>query len=461
MQRRNIRAARAWTIPAALAVLALGTQGIVPHSARAQGHTPAAASNVLYITTNDPTPGQNAVLAFRRGPDGALNFLGRYPMGGTGVGNPNFRLGTLDSDQSLIVSPDRRFLFAVNSGSDSIAVFGIHSDGTLETMKGSPFPSGGHFPAGVGLRGDFLYVAHKNEVPGEDPANFPAPNYTAFRVNPNGKLIPIPHSTVETPRGSSPTQTLISGDGRFVFSTELLADFPTDFFPADGFPAAPGAGGGNTLRSFVIEPNGRLRPNPAIRLPEPDTAHPDPLGLLSGSGHVSGTTNGALGLAVHPTLPILYIGFPFRFQLGVYTWDQATGALTFAHVVSNAGQVICWIQVRRDGRFAYTSNQLDSTVSVYDLNDPLRPVEIAFADLALAPGATVGGLASQESLTPDGRFLYVLEQRITDNAGDGSANALHLLAATPEGGVSEPLPPINLQSLGVPRTARPQGIAAF
>ena len=471
MQRINLRATRTRAIPALLGVLALWTLWIGAPSARAsvspgdtseQGRHPGAApSNVLYITTNDPTPGGNAVLAFRRGVDGGLRPLGRFPMGGTGVGNPNFRLGTLDSDQSLIVSPDRRFLFAVNSGSDSIAVFHIHSDGTLAAVGGSPFPSGGHFPASLGLRGDFLYVAHKNEAPGEDPADFPAPNYTAFRVNPNGTLIPIPRSTVETARGSSPTQTLVSGDGRFVFSTELLADFPTDFFPADGFPAAPGAGGGNTLRSFVIEPNGGLRPNPAIRIPDPDEAHPDPLGLLGGSAHVSGTTNGALGLANHPFLPILYVGFPLRFQLGVYTWDPMTGELSFAHVVDNSGQVICWIRVRADGRFAYTSNQLDTTVSVYDLSDPLRPVEIAHTDLALAPGAAMGGLASQESLTPDGRFLYVIEQRITDNAGDGSANALHILAATPGGGLAEPLPPINLGDLGVPRTARPQGIAAF
>jgi hypothetical protein len=393
-------------------------------------------------------------------------------------------LGTLDSDQSLVVSPDRRSLFAVNSGSDSIAVFSILSDGTLEKVDGSPFPSGGHLPATVGFRsfwprdrhdaedvdddGDsdarvtlgFLFVAHKNEVPGENPASFPLPNYTSFRVIPTTQLVPIPRSTIEAPQGSSPTQTLVSNDGRFVFSTDLLVDFPTNFFPTDGFPAAPGAGGGNTLRSFVIQSNGRLRPNPAIRLPEPDEAFPDPLGLLSGSLHISGTTNGALGLQDHPTLPILYVGFPLRFQLGVYTWDRRTGRLTLRNVVGNSGQVICWIQISEDGRFLYTTNQLDSTVSVYDLSDPINPVEVDFRDLLLAPGATMGGLASQEFLAPGGRCLYALEQRFTDVASDGSANALHILVTTP-GGLIEPFVPINLGAFGVPRTARPQGIAAF
>ena len=474
---------RAWTVLAALVALAASIVLIAPLSAQAQERT---VRNVVYITTNDPTRNQNAVLAFNRNADCSLNFLGRFQMRGTGVGNPNFRLGTLDSDQSLVVSPDRRFLFAVNSGSDTIAVFSIRRDGTLRHVPGSPFPSGGHFPATVGFLSTddddddrdsdsdsdrnrnrrkrdtigFLFVAHKNEVPGEDPRDFPRPNYTSFRVNSDGSLTQIPGSTIRVPQGSSPTQTLVSNDGRFVFSTDLLVDFPRDFFPTDGFPAAPGAGGGGTLRSFVIRNNGRLDPNAPIRLPGPDANFPDPLGLLSGTQHISGTTNGALGLQDHPTRNILYVGFPLRFQLGVYTWNRQTGELRFRNVVGNSGQVICWVQVSEDGRFLYTTNQLDSTVSAYSLSDPLNPVEIDFEDLRLASGATMGGLASQEALTPNGRCLYAIEQRITDAAQDGSANALHILR-TANGNLSEPFAPFNLADLGVSRTARPQGIAAF
>jgi 6-phosphogluconolactonase (cycloisomerase 2 family) len=441
-------------------VLALLASWLVPFAqaqdvAETQGRgSQTTASNVLYVTTNDPTPGRNEILAFRRNANTGLSLFGRFSMSGTGVGNPNFRLGTLDSDQSLVVSPNRRFLFAVNSGSDSIAVFSIRPDGTLVAVPGSPFPSGGHFPATVGLRGNFLYVGHKNEVPGEDPNNFPPPNYTAFRVNPNGRLIPIPNSTIVAPQGASPTQTLISNDGRFVFSSDLLVDLPPTF------PLGPGAGGGGTLRSFVIQPNGRLCANETVRIPGPDSMFPDPLGLLDPNSPIfAGTTNAALGLQVHPFLPILYVGFPLRDQLGVYTWNRITGELSFVNVVGNAGDVICWIQVTKDGRYAYTSNQLDQSVSVYDLRNPFNPVETTFVDLRLPARATIGGLGSQQSLTPDGSRLYVIEQKMTD--ADGSQNALHILATTPNGGIEERLPPINLADLGVPLTARPQGIVAF
>lgn len=476
----------ACSLVATIVMAAAPSAWLIAQPTSAQKHgAPSSASRLLYITTNDPTPGQNAVLAFRRGEDCRLIPFGRYLMGGTGVGNPDFRLGPLDSDQSLVVSPDRRFVFAVNSGSDSIAVFRIRPDGSLVAVDGSPFSSGGHLPATLGFRRGspegldqagtahpapesddrgqpygLLLVAHKNEVPGENPLHFPLPNYTSFIVDADGRLMPIRRSTIEVPRGSSPTQVLVSNDGRFVFSTELLVDFPTDFFPTDGFPAAPGAGGGPTLRSFVIRPNGGLRPASAIRLPEPDAAFPDPLHLLSGSAHISGTTNGALGLQDHPTLPILYVGYPLRSQIGVYTWNRRTGALTLRAVVSNSGQVICWIQVSEDGQMLYTTNQLDRTVSVYDLSDPLRPAEIGHADLRLAPGATQGGLAAQQFLAPGGRCLYALEVRTTDAIDDGSSNALHSLTATPAG-ITEPFAPIDLATLGVPRTARPQGIAAF
>jgi hypothetical protein len=149
-----------------------------------------------------------------------------------------------------------------------------------------------------------------------------------------------------------------------------------------------------------------------------------------------------------------------RFQLGVYTWDRQTGRLSLRNVVRNSGQVICWIQISEDGRFLYTTNQLDSTVSVYDLSDPINPVEVGFHDLLLAPGAAMGGLASQEFLVPGTRCLYALEQRVTDAAGDGSANALHMLVTAP-GDFIEPFVPLNLSAFGVPRTARVQGIAGF
>src|SRR4029079_17444536 len=78
----------------------------------------------VYVESNNPEPGRNAVLAFRRNPsNGSLRQIGTFLTRGTGFGNETQGLGPDDSDQEVVGSSDGRFLFAVNQGSNSIAVF--------------------------------------------------------------------------------------------------------------------------------------------------------------------------------------------------------------------------------------------------------------------------------------------------------------------------------------------------
>jgi len=184
----------------------------------------AQASNVVYVQTNDPTPGQNAVDAFRRDTaTGCLTRIGRYPTGGTGMYNFDDRIGPDDHAQEVAISPDRKYLLTVNEGSDSIAVFSINSDGSLTAVNGSPFPSNGIQPASIGFTPDNkVYVVNQNGDPNR-PNNVP-PNYTGFRLVPgNGRLVPIPFSTVSLPLHSFPTQALVSTDGKFLFGDLFLA----------------------------------------------------------------------------------------------------------------------------------------------------------------------------------------------------------------------------------------------
>lgn len=90
------------------------------------------SEHVVYTETNDVA---NAILAFRRDAEGRLKLLSGapFPTGGKGVIDPSFKLGPLDTDQNVLIDRDRRLLFAVNSGSNSIAVFRIRlHDGALE-----------------------------------------------------------------------------------------------------------------------------------------------------------------------------------------------------------------------------------------------------------------------------------------------------------------------------------------
>jgi hypothetical protein len=104
---------------------------------------------VVYVESNLFGENANSILAFRRDENGALTLLPGSPFltGGSGVAIDDVpTVGAFDSDQNIIVNPERTRLFAVNSGSDTIAVFDILPDGGLVPVPGSPFSSGGINP---------------------------------------------------------------------------------------------------------------------------------------------------------------------------------------------------------------------------------------------------------------------------------------------------------------------------
>src|SRR5580693_3391109 len=96
----------------------------------------AGVTDLIWLESNS-TAG-NSILTFRNNGTGNPTFLGSTPAGGIGVFDKTFALGPFDSDQNLIVNDDGTLLFAVNSGSNSIAVFRITPHG-LQAVQGSPF----------------------------------------------------------------------------------------------------------------------------------------------------------------------------------------------------------------------------------------------------------------------------------------------------------------------------------
>ena len=398
-----------------------------------------APNGTVYVESNiGNVPGRNSILAFHRDAAGRLSPLGEFPTGGTGVhpidislGNLAGTLGPFDSDQNLVLNWDGTQLFGVNSGSDSIAVFDVKSDGSLVPVKGSPFPSGGVHPVSLGLAsgGGILTVVNKDydlARPGFDPARR-APNYANFRVNPHGKLIPVPKSKIVAGRGggigpgnTTPSQALVSPNGRLVFD-------------ADTF--------GTAIHSFVIRPNGRLERAASSGTPSSEFV-PFPL-LANPAGRPF-----VLGLVAHPRESVFYAGFVFEGRAGVYTYD-AGGGFQFVRS-AEAGLGICWLATNASGNRVYTSNTLLNQISVLDTSDPLNPVKLQ--DFALA-----GPPAGSEQLTLDarGEYLYVITQKALDIMPP-DANALHVLRIAPDGRIAA-----QTDRVVIPvHPSIPQGVAA-
>jgi 6-phosphogluconolactonase (cycloisomerase 2 family) len=376
---------------------------------------------IVYVISNDYHDNANAVLAYRRKPDGSLAPLPGSPFftHGAGLANPKQVLGPDDTDDPLVISDDGRFLLAVNGGSNTVAVFSINPDGSLVPVPGSPFPSGGQTPCSVAVNGRFVYVANK----AFDPLHVITrqPNYTTFEVDDAGRLLSVPNGTIDAPSGSSPSQVLLSNDRRFLFATDFLAFM---------LPTEEPTG---TLLSFEVQGDRGLLP-------------------ASGAPYVVPTGDGgALGLATNPASDrTLYVGFPVAGAFGVYDIDPATGVLNFVTQVAG-GPATCWLRTNWNGSRLYTLNSGKNAVGVYNTESPQAPT--AINTLTLKDSQNSGDFAL--GFSPDGGTLYVVSQNVDTTFGANN-NWLHVLKVAADGTLTEPGEPLQLP---VPNDVRPQGVA--
>lgn len=431
--------------------------------------TAAAQERFLYVLSNNVEGGQNSVIAYQRRADGTLSPhpAGPFLTGGAGIdNNTNGKLGPNDNDTPLIVSPDRRRLFAVNGHSNTIAVFDIQRDGSLRPVPGSPFASMGVGPVSLAISGDILLVANRNEDPQQLVALSGGAygSYASFRINPDGTLTFL--SIVHLRDGQKPTQVLVSSrDRRIVFGNDFQVDVDFDGEGSVSRLFGPEPHVRGRLEAFALTEDGRLQQVNHMDLPETVDPAPD-------------VPTVPLGIWDHPGRNLLYVGLVTRNQLGVFRYAD-DGSLSFVSAVPNSGQDICWIRVSPDGTRLYAVNNLPredaqdmaGTVTVFDISGDRaeRPVELSRIELPMPLGTFINNRnIAQPNSTPfqltldgSGQFLYVVNQRINQTRANKSreGNIIHVLRIDASGTLSM-VESRDLGQDGVHYTARPQGVVA-
>ena len=268
----------------------------------------------------------------------------------------------------------------------------------------------------------FHFIQDSTKPTTQDPAqnaNLLQPNYTTFRVWPNGQLTAIEHSTVFVAYGSSPSQALIASQASVVFGADFL---------------------GGLLQSFRLDEEGRLRQN----LPQ---ALPDFVFTGQTGGHQP------LGMRTHPNLRILYVDITPISEIAVYRYDER-GRLFFVGTVSDSGTAPCWTVVNHTGTRLYATNTGDNSIAVYDLTDPLNPVEIQHF---MMPATT--GAAFSTVIDDSDEWIYVSSEQSSATATP-AANAFHTLKVSSDGTLTEPFSPTELP-IGGTVPVRAQGIAVL
>ncbi len=346
---RRARCAQKLTLAAFAAAVA-----VLPYAASAQG---SGAVGTIYTTTNS-TSG-NAVIRIKRLGNGALTAPQAFYTGGQGTG------ASLGSQGAIIVGPTSQYLYAVDAGSNDVAVFRIGSE-TL-TRVGT-FASGGTQPVSITAYGSLLYVLNA----GSD-------NIAGFRILDDGSLRAIPGSN----------QNLSNGVGGTVqINTAISTGAAEIAFTPDGQQLAVTEKNTNKIDVFQVGINGAA--GPAVITASHGVT---PYGFaFDWAGHAivseaAGAQAGAASVSSYfisdfGTLPIT----------GSYP-DGQTAA--------------CWLMTY--GQIAWTTNAASSTISVYNISANGR------LTLATLPGGGSsvgvpgeGAHPSDMATDSNHRFLYVL-----------------------------------------------------
>lgn len=426
----------------------------------------------LYTLTNNIAEKENAVAQYKRLKDGSLQFMRFYKTNGTGINNDTHgKLGPQDNDSQIIVTDDKKRLYAVNTHSNDISGFNIAKDGTLTAIVGSPFPSRGIAPVSINISGNILIAANRNEDyhQKESLSDPDGASYTSFEIKQDGALVYA--DSLKVPGFQKPAQIHASPTVKnLFFADEFQVDADFDGDGSRSFLAGPKTSVQGQIKTLKVDERGKITLTNVTTLPETIENY-----LYIGS---PGVPSMPLGLWSHPSRNILYAGFVTRNQLGVFSYNDS-GSLKFIKAVRNSGQDICWILVNKQATRLYTVNNLprldtpqtSSTISVYDISgaNALAPKEVQVVNVPL-PGKSFinnrnltqpGSTSFEIALSPTEDFLYVINQRInqSEENTDATGNAIHSFSVSKDG-LLKSSSSVGLLKDGFPANSRTQGVVA-
>jgi 6-phosphogluconolactonase len=359
-----------------MAVSLIGTVVVLSPFPSAFAASDRFVAGHVYVLNNPAGP--NSISAFNRFADGTLAFAGTTVIGGLGSGSG------LGSQGSLVLSPERNWLFAVDAGSNQISVVAVDFRGNLTLVSVSS--SGGVDPVSLTFSDNRLYVVNAG-----DSTN--AGNVAGFRVLPNGKLKPIKGSTQPLSAANpAPAQVQADPTGDTLVVTEKAT---------------------NEIDSYQIRPDGSLG-EPRVT---PSTGN-EPFGFAFNPVHLfQFIVSDAFGGATNAGAMTSY-----RLHNGNVELEDGP--------VADQQTAPCWVVITSNGRFTYTSNTGSGSVSGYRIGQDGK--------LALLPSIASTGTGSaptEMALTGSSRFLYVLDPGTATLSafqvqGDGSLAAVGLGSIT-------------------------------
>lgn len=120
--------------------------------------SPSHGPGAVFVQTQNSAG--NRIVAYDRGADGSLTQAGSVATGGNGATLTGAVVDKTASQGALTADRRHRELYAVNAGSDTISVLGVHGD---DLKLRQVIDSGGAFPVSVTVHGDIVYVLNARD----------------------------------------------------------------------------------------------------------------------------------------------------------------------------------------------------------------------------------------------------------------------------------------------------------
>src|SRR5579864_7745444 len=407
--------------------------------------TKKAPSGHLYMQTNEV---KNAIIQYDWSANGALTEAERVVTGGAGSGelSPIYhvnRSNDFEGASSVILTPDRRFLFTTNAGDNSVSSFAVSKDGELtlvDTKRTGNATSGGAKSLAYSPSSRTLYVVH----------TFGPDHLRLMSVDGEGKLTPRPEKySVNTMEWNNrvPTMAVLSPDGKFLFVGTTFDELPSRKNP-DG-----------SLILWIPHKDGALHVI-ASNAPDPDGIVVFPVGE-------DGALREPCFYDARGASPF-YIAFlhkrPDTFVVGYAVSDAVSvgkinadgkigiGPLVKINTSSGVPSELCWLAVSPDDRFVFATEFGYSYMSSFRIDgnglsiakDPAS-IKVPGDGTFRAINGSVSSGPSDSWVSPDGAYLYEIY---------GNASKLVGYTTKPDGSLEE------VTSVAIPYNS-PEGLAGF
>jgi hypothetical protein len=404
-----------------------------------------AQAGHLYVQTSAI---QNVVIHFLRYSDGTITEVDRVVTGGAGSGSFNYRETppgiVVEGANSVLMTPDKRVLFAVNAGDNSVSSFSVAENGklTLLDVKRTGNPVSGRSGTAKSLEyapsTRTLYVLH----------TFGPHHIRLLSVDSGGylSLRSERYSAVPADKpGRVTTMLTVSPDEKF-----LLIGSSIDELPAT-----------NPDGSAIVWVSRNGKPHSiSANAPDPDGLAVFPIDDAGALGQPlfqdAGASSPWCPLFLHTRPGQFVIGYATADGLSLATLDSsgevATGPVMRADTSIGRPSELCWMAITPDDRFLFatmtgygyvTSWRLEGNILAI-AKDPAceKPAgDGTFRGL----GAIVGASPNDMWMSPDGAYLYQMYP---------NASKLIGYAIQPDGWLEE------VTSAPIPYNT-PQGVTGF